>query len=84
MQNAIRRFKLYVGGNGTHLSGQEMYASAAYEHPRYDPRMAHAYDFMVLKLPERFQNIPFVEFNTDPSFPTNATPLTVVDRKSVV
>ncbi|CAB9520167.1 Kallikrein 1-related peptidase [Seminavis robusta] len=76
--NSIGRCPLYVGGNGTQNSGTRMYASAAFKHPRYDSENSFAYDFLILKLPQRMQGIPFASLNDDPRYPTDGAPLTVV------
>lgn len=73
-QAALRNFELYVGGDGIKTSGEGMLAEAAYVHPRWDSDMSNAYDFMVLKLPKRITNVPFVELNTDANYPTDSMP----------
>jgi trypsin len=69
---------LYVGGNGTRDSGTPIYATAAYPHPRYNALKAHVFDAMILKLPVKVHGIPFAPLNSDPTYPTDGLPLTVV------
>jgi len=78
INNAIGRYALYVGGDGTHKSGTKLFAEAAYQHPLYSPKNYQAYDFVVLKLPQKVEGVPLAKLNSDPAVPVNQQPLTVV------
>ena len=69
---------VYVGGDGSSGSGQLVDVEAVYSHPSYNPDQAHIYDFAILKLPQKIENVPFARLNTNANYPVDEQKLTVV------